>query len=272
VGDARGHVAAVVATALLAVHCGGANSGAADAGTIVLLAYGGAPGEVAADVAAVEPGAGQAATCATPLGAGSCRLCQLAGALDILLGGYGNFGPISVSVGTTTVPLTYAGIGYGTVDFPSSIALGTGGIMTFRGGNGAGVPIFDVSAIIPGLAVVTSPAPAVDGGALAVDTSQDLSVTWVPITIGQIQLVLSVGLSVQGASIACTFDGAGGSGTVPHGLLSTLKAMSMPDAGPAYVSLSSQNEATTVIDGLTIVTESYQDSPTSGRAVTVTLR
>jgi len=61
-------------------------------------------------------------------------------------------------------------------------------------------------------------------------------------------------------------------GTVPHGLLSTLKAMSMPDAGPAYVSLSSQNEATTVIDGLTIVTESYQDSPTSGRAVTVTLR
>jgi hypothetical protein len=180
---------------------------------------------------------------------------------------------MSASVGTTTVALTYDGTGYGTVYFPSSITLGTGGTMTFRGGNGAGVPTFDVSATIPGLAVITSPVPTTDGGAAIIDTSQDLSVTWLPISIGQIHFGLNGGTYSPGGvaiSVACTFEGASASGTVPHTLLASMKEMS--DAGPTYGGLSSELEATTVVDGLTIVTQSFQDSPTTDRDFNVTFQ
>ena len=147
--------------------------------------------------------------------------------------------------------------------------------MTFRGGNGAAVPAFDVSATIPGLAVITSPVPATDGGAALIDTSQDLSVTWLPISIGQIQFALngtapsSVGGGIAN-SIACTFEGASGSGVVAQALLSSLKQMS--GTGPTYGGLSSELEATTVVDGLTIVVQSYQNSPTTGHDFNVALQ
>lgn len=246
----------------------------ADAGFLMLQAFGGTSGEVAAQVPLLEPGVGQERTCAAPVNAGACQLisCKLGG-IGSPGGGYGNFGPISASVGTTTVPITYNGIGYGTVYFPSSITLGTGGTMTFRGGNGAGVPAFDVSATIPGLAVITSPVPMTDGGAAIIDTSQDLSVTWLPISIGRIQFGLDGGSSSVGGtaiSVACTFDGAAGSGVVPQTLLSTLKEMS--GTSPAHAGLSSELETTTVVDGLTIVTQSYQNSPTTGQDFDVTLQ
>jgi hypothetical protein len=252
----------------------GSGSSLGDAGTLILQAYGGASGEVSADVPSFEPGVGQETTCIGPLDAGACQLtsCQLGG-VGSPKGGYGNFGPMSASVGGTTVPLTYDGAGYGAVYFPSSITLGTGGTMTFHGGNGAGVPTFDVSATIPGLAVITSPAPTTDGGAAIIDTSQDLSVAWLPIPIGQIQFGLNGGSSSIGGvaiSVACTFDGASGSGVVPHTLLSSLKEMS--GTNPTYAGLSSELEATTVVDGLTIVTQSYQSSPTTGRDFSVTLQ
>ncbi len=247
---------------------------AGDAGTLILLAYGGASGEVAAEVPLTEPGVGQEETCSGPLDAGACQLisCQLGG-IGSPGAGYGNFGPISVSVGTTTVPLTYDGTGYGTVYFPSSITLATGGTMTFRGGNGAGIPTFDVAASIPGLAVITAPVPTTDGGAAIIDTSQDLSVTWLPISIGQIHFKLSGGSDTVGGtaiSVACAFEGASGSGTVPHALLASMKEMS--DAGATYGGLSSELEATTVVDGLTIVTQSFQNSPTTDRDFNVTLQ
>jgi hypothetical protein len=168
---------------------------------------------------------------------------------------------MSASVGTTTVPILYNGFGYPTVDFPPPVSLGTGGIMTFRGGNGADVPRFDISATIPGLGVITSPAPTADGGAPIIDTSQDLSVTWLPISIGQIQFSAQGGSWTPGGiaiSVACTFDGGSGSGVVPRTILSSLKQMS--GTNPIYVGLNSQLEATTVIDGLTIVTQSYQNA------------
>jgi hypothetical protein len=180
---------------------------------------------------------------------------------------------MSASVGTTTVPLTYDGVGYGTVYFPPSITLGMGGTMRFLGGNGAGVPTFDVSATIPGLAVITSPVPTTDGGAAIIDTSQDLSVTWLPISIGQVQFQLNGGSSSVGGvaiSIACAFEGASGAGVVPHALLSSLKEMS--GASPTYAGLSSELDATTVVDGLTIVTQSFQNSPTTARDFYVTLQ
>src|SRR5437762_229873 len=84
-------------------------------------------------------------------GAGACQLtsCQIGG-IGSPSAGYGNFGPMSASVGLTTVPITYTGFGYPTVYFPASITLGTGGIMKFHGGNGASVPVFDISATVPG--------------------------------------------------------------------------------------------------------------------------
>ena len=68
-------------------------------------------------------------------------------------------------------------------------------------------------------------------------------------------------------SIACTFDGASGTGVVPAALLSSLRGMS-----PAYAALSSRLDVTTVVDGLTIVMHSYQLSPTSDRTFNVTLQ
>jgi hypothetical protein len=250
----------------------GATSG--DAGTLMLQAFGGGSGEVAAQVPLLEPGVGQEETCTGPVNAGACQLtsCQLGGIGSPALG-YGNFGPMSASVGTTTVPLSYDGAGYGTVYFPSSTVLGTGGTMTFHGGNGAGVPTFDVSATIPGLAVITSPVPATDGGAAIIDTSQDLSVTWLPISIGQINFRLNGGASSVGGvaiSVACTFAGTSGSGVVPQTLLSELKEMS--GTSPTYAGLTSELDATNVVDGFTIVTQSYQNSRATDRDFDVTLQ
>jgi len=121
------------------------------AGTLVLEAWGGPSGEVATDVPILEPGAGPQETCAAPLNDGACQLtsCKVGG-VGSLVPGCGNFGPISASVGATTVHLTYDGIGYGTLYFPSSVTLGIGGTMTFHRGNAAAFRAFDVSATIPG--------------------------------------------------------------------------------------------------------------------------
>jgi hypothetical protein len=257
------------------------NATTGDARTLVLIASGGAAGEIAAEVPLLEqPGVvGTQVTCMSPLDAGACQLTSCRrGAIGSPSPGHGNFGPISASVGTTIVPLTYDRVGYPTVAFPSSIALGEGGIMRFRGGNWDGVPAFDVSATIPGLAIMTSPVPTTAAGSAIVNTSQDLSVTWVPITIGQVHFQLEgvipppspEGVGEVVISVACTFEGASGSGVVPRALLSPLKAMS--GTSPTSASLRSELDTTTVVSELTVVTQSYQNSPTAGRAVNVTLQ
>jgi hypothetical protein len=121
------HEDAGVDARIVTPDAGGSSS---DAGTLLLEAFGGASGEVAAQVPLLEPDVGPLRTCATPVHAGGCQLNPF-----------------------------------------------TGGIMTFRGGNGTSVPTFDIPATIPGLAVITSPVPTTDGGSAVVDTSQDLSVT-----------------------------------------------------------------------------------------------
>jgi hypothetical protein len=245
-------------------------------GTIFLEAYGGPSGKVAADVALVERGVGEQATCTSPLdaGAGPCQITSCAlGGIGSPAPGYGNFGPISVSVGTTTDSLTYDGFGYGTYYFPSSVTLGTGGTMTFQGGDGASVPKFDVSATIPGLAVITSPLAEADGGAAMIDTSKDLSVTWTPIAIGQINFGFTGGTFTPGGTantIACTFDGAAGSGVVPQALLSAMKTLS--GSSPLAAEVSAELTATTVVGQLTIVTESHQTSTTPIGSFNVTLQ
>jgi hypothetical protein len=65
--------------------CGGSsstdNATTGAGGPLILQAFGGTPGEVAAQVSRVEPGLGQERTCASPLAAGTCELtsCQLGG-------------------------------------------------------------------------------------------------------------------------------------------------------------------------------------------------
>jgi len=174
-------------------HGGSSSAGGSPGrpGSLTLDASGGPSGMVAADVPIVEPGVGPQNAC-TPIVAGACRLASCVnGGIGSPRWGYGNFGPISVSAGTTTVVLSYKDVGYPTVYFPSGITLGEGDTMTFRGdGNGADVPAFNVSATIPGLAVLTSPVPSTTGGAAIIDTSQDLTVTWMPISIGQVSFTL----------------------------------------------------------------------------------
>jgi hypothetical protein len=271
---------AVAFAALALVACSSAHSAvsAADAGTLVLVANGGASGQVSADVALTEPGVGQSESCGAPAKAGSCQLttCTLGG-IGSPGGGYGDFGPITASVGTTTETLTYNDDGYGTVDFPSSVTLGTGGTMIFQGGGSGSVPSFDVSVTIPGLGVLTSPVPTTDGGTATIDTSQDLTVRWEPISVGEINFVLSaekeasLGAGGTATTIACTFGGAAGSGTISQTLLSSMKEMGA-NMGSPYASLSSELQATTVMGGLTIMTDSYQNSQTAGHSVKVTLQ
>ncbi len=239
-----------------------------------MIANGGPAGTVTADVALDESGVGPQETCDGPMNAGACQLtsCRFGG-IGSPGSGYGNFGPISVTVGTTTEPLTYDQFGYPTIGFPASIALGTGGIMTFHGGNGSSIPTFDVSATIPGVAIITSPVPTTDGGTASIDATQDLSVTWSPISIGQVHFSLSGGSSDPGGvetSITCTFAGTSGTGVVSSSLLSTLKAMS--GATPTYGDLGSALDVTTVIDGLTIVTHSFQSSASADHGFEVTLQ
>jgi hypothetical protein len=241
---------------------------------LLLQAFGGDSGEVAAQVPLLDPNVGPQMTCSAPVNAGDCRLnsCRLGGIGSPGSGG-GNFGPISATVGATTVPITYDGTGYPTVYFPSSVTLGEGGTMTFRGGNQSGVPAFDVSVVIPGLAVLTSPVATPDGGVTTISTSGDLPVTWSPISIGQIQFQIEGGdndIGGMAISIACTFDGASGSGLVPATLISSMKEMVGTTSTYAY--LTSQLDATTVVDGLTIETQGYQNSSTAEHAFAVTLQ
>jgi len=241
--------------------------------TLILQAWGGISGEVAADVPLIEPGVGPQVTCTSPAAAGACWVtsCQIGG-IGSPTPGYGNFGPMTASVGTTTVALTYNGTGYGTVYFPSPITLGTGGIMTFRGGNGSGVPRFQVSATIPGQAVITSPIPTTDGGTTVIDTSRDLSVTWLPISIGQVHFRIDGGTYEPGKVatwIECVFGGTAGSGIVYSTVLSSMKEMVGSTA--TYASLRSELETTTLIGGLTITTQSFETSPATAHDFNVTL-
>jgi hypothetical protein len=259
-------------------QCGVAQGGGpaytGDAGILLLQAFGGPSGEVAAQVPIVEPGVGQELTCGSPQDAGACQLttCQVGG-IGSPGFGWGDFGPIVASVGSTTEPLTYCEIGYPTVDFPPSVTLGTGGTMMFHGGGSNGVPPFDVCIMIPGLAVITSPVPTTDGGTVVVDTSQDLAITWEPIPIGQFQFQLTQ-LTEPGqhqqTSVACAFDGASGAGVIPQVLLSPLTAMS--STASTYASWSSEFQATAVVDGLTIMTQGFQNSPGVLRSFSVTLQ
>lgn len=242
--------------------------------TLVLDAWGGPPGKVFAQVVNTDPGVDQASACAAPLNDGACRLtaCTVGG-IGLPARGYGDFGSISASVGAATETLTYNEFGYVPDYFPEQVTLGTGGIMTFHGGNAMGVPEFSVSATIPALAVLSSPSPTADGAAVLIDTSKDLSVSWSPISIGQIRFHLnSVKDQVGGTALAleCTFEGAAGAGVVSHTLLSSLKKELSPTAS-IDAGLDSKLETTTVVDGLTITTLGHQQAATPSHDFSVTL-
>jgi hypothetical protein len=256
-----------VAVALLAgvAGCGGSIT-AAQTKTVYLTANGGPSGSVTAQVQVYDPNALPQVTCGPPLNAGACQLltCLLGPGLDRDPDpGYGDLGTISAAVDTTTEPLTYGGAGYPTVTFPAPIALGTGGIMTFSGGDGVSAPTFDVSATIPDVGVITEPVNAEGGSSAIVDTSQDLSVSWMPISVGEIRFAIN-GVPASGPgglALTCGFAGASGAGVVPKGLLSSMKGMA-GNGGTLYGSLTAELETTSELPGLTVVTESYQISPT----------
>jgi len=272
---------AVLSLAALALGACGRTPGAdpntgADAGVLTLEAFGGPFGSVAADVPLDEPGAAAHDGCGEPVVAGPCQLtvCQIGGPASPVPG-YGDFGPLSATVGMTTMALSYNTIGYPTVDFPASVALGTGGVMTFHGGDGVSIPIFDISATIPAVGVITSPVPAADGGAAVIATSQDLPVTWMPISPGQIDFQLMAAAAEPGVTIAdavdCTFDGASGAGVVPETLLASLKQTAGSTLS-VYASLGAHLQVTTMVEGLTIVTRSSQSDPRTVGTFAVSLQ
>lgn len=240
---------------------------------ILIEAWGGPSGRVATVVALEDPRVGPQFTCDAPQREGACQLtsCQTGGIASPAPGG-GNFGPIVATAGEATVDLVYDRFGYPTVYFPAGVALGTGEAMRFRGGGKAGVPAFDVSAIIPGLLEITAPAPASDGAPAAIDTAADLAVTWKPIELGQVHFdINATNLNPGGtaSSITCTFEGAAGSGVIAQKLLSSLKALAQtPDI---YAFPVSELDETTVVHGLTIATRSFQNSANDHTEFKVTL-
>lgn len=263
--------ARLFAAALVLFACG---SKSRTAGPLVLEAYGGPAGKVAAEAVTPEPGAGTQKTCDAPIDAGSCQLtsCTLGG-IGSPAFGFGDDGPISVTAGKETVSLTYSGEGYGTVYFPSSVTLGTGGTMRFRGGGSDGIPSFDVTATIPGVGVLSAPMAAADGGVTSIDTTQDLALTWAAIPAGQMHLQLSGAYGGPGSTavaITCTFEGSAGAGVVPQALVSSMRQMT--DGGTQYLSLGSELDVTTVVDGLTITTQSYQSSDPPQQDLSVVLQ
>jgi hypothetical protein len=248
-----------------------ATPGDAAAAKLTLLAYGGPPGHVAAEVTFPEPGVGQVQTCGNPTVSGACTLtsCVLGG-IGSPGGGIGNYGTVTASVGATTETLAYNIDGYPTTYFPSSLSLGEGAIMTFRGGNGGSVPTFDLPVTIPGVATLTAPTPA----ASTIDTSQELTVTWKPISIGQINFQLSGSTSSGGVgqtqtTIQCLFPGDSGSGVVSQALLASLK---QANDSAVYAGVGSQLTVTKVIDGFTITTQSSQYLTPAEGNFEVTLR
>ena len=71
-------------------------------------------------------------------------------------------------------------------------------------------------------------------------------------------------------SLTCTLEGASGAGSVPQKLLSSMKDMN--GASATFVASAVGLVATTVVDGLTIVTQSAQTSPETNHDFSVTLQ
>lgn len=231
-------------------------------GTLVLQLFDGdPPGRVVVQVPQAA-GVAPVVTCTSLLSAGACQLtsCELGGSGNGGPGPPSNLGPVFATIGTTTLPVTYTGLSYGTAQFPQSVTLGTGDTVRFQGEDATGVPAFDVSVTVPGLAVITSPVQPSSGSDAIVSTSQDLSVTWLPISIGQVHFQMEAPLGGGGITALCTFQGASGVGAVPQMLLSSMKEMA--GAGAVSAALTSELDATIVVDGLTIITQSYQTSKT----------
>jgi len=248
-------------------------AGANNAGPLYLEAWGGPAGKVAADVPLVDGRVGPQEACDAPLVDGDCQLttCVSGGIASPAPGG-GNFGPITASIDTVTIDLSYDRFGYPTVYFPPAIALGTGGIMTFRGGGTLGVPPFDVAVTIPGAADLTSPLPAAEGEPAAIDTSKDLSVAWLPISVGQILFNITANDDEgdrKAMHLTCKFDGAAGTGVISSALLAPMKEVSATVR--SYASAGSSLEATTTIKGFSIIAHSSQSS-TSQQSFEVTLQ
>lgn len=243
---------------------------------LLLEAFGGPPGYIGASVTYLDPNAEPPGTCSVPVKKGSCQLtaCKF----DVPSptpaspqAGNPDLGPISASVGSITEQVPYERTGYGSVDFASSVTLDAGGTMTFRGEGGADGPMFDISATIPELGLITSPKLPSGGGAAIIDTSGDLSVTWAPISTGRIDFEL-LGGPLGGHDpvlLTCKFDGASGTGVVPQQLLSSMKELS--GDRPAFADLASVLDVTTVVDGLVIETLSHQNSEETTRNFLVSL-
>ena len=228
--------------ATLVFACGTSGPAVTDGTSpLILQAYGGPSGQVGAEVLITEPPDPNDPCNQMTVGACQLTSCQQYG---VGLPPSAFYGRISAAVGSTNEEIDDGEYGYPTVGFPSSVVLETGGVMTFHGDGGTTVPHFAVAATIPGLGIITSPLPSYGSAATPIDTAQDLTVTWMPISIGYIQFALgsTTGSLEYSYSIACNYDGAAGSGAVPHTLLSSLKTMSnMTGALPVYASLGSSS-------------------------------
>jgi hypothetical protein len=155
-------------------------------------------------------------------------------------------------------------------------ATGTG--LVYSGGEtlnvtaaGDEVPAFAQSVTAPNTVTVSS--PSVAAGTIAIDRAMDLAVTWTDGAAGEVIVRLTgfempMSGGTRSVSLACTFDGAGGTGTVPASALGNLPG------GGASGSFSVETSASTEVMAsgwlVTISASSIARGDTGGAASAAT--
>jgi hypothetical protein len=110
----------------------------------------------------------------------------------------------------------------------SSMTWNAGDAIGIRSAGAAALPMFDVALTAPPTITLTS--PFVDGGAVPLDRTQPLSVTWTgsapKVIVAASQVPTGTGSTTLLGStrFICEFDGASGSATVPAAAIAVLSA------------------------------------------------
>jgi hypothetical protein len=182
-------------------------------------------------------------------------------------------GLINVSVSSTSdgALLSYVGASptgtYPTATFASPSAVRAGASIDFVGHGAVDVPAFDTRLTAPSFGMLTSPVLQVP---TAVDSSQDLPLTWGPIATGDAVFSLSPPTSSDMTpTLVCIFDSSSGAGVVPHAQLEALKHLS--PSGDVQASFLAMSRASTVAGDWTVSVISVTETGTSQQSGTITL-
>ncbi len=221
---------------------------------------------VSASFAAAVAAAGGAGTCTTTM-MGSCTatVCAVVdgGAPAAVVSGL-NAGDITVTgmADAGAAVLTYGAIGdAGYKGYHPASGVGqffnSGDMISAMGAGGPDLPAFTGQMVTaPSDIVMTSPACDMTG-CPDLDRTADLAVTWTGGTVGKVNASLASISDASVVSIQCTFDAAGGTGTIPSAILGKLEKAGDPGI-TGFESFNPKNEGAPFMVGTAPTTISVQ--------------